>query len=444
MGPKIKKYKSGLTLVYRKSKRQEAVYVNFMVHGGLFNDPVDKLGLSHLLEHCVFLSNNKRTKKEKSELRREFSSLNAFTNRESIAFEGYAANNQFKNVFECLTNMLTDITLPQEEFDNEKNVVKQEILRFRENIHSKTSDVTGTMLYGMPYEGIRAFGTTDCVDKITREDVLEYIKKFIVQKNMQITVCGDVSYWKTKHYIKKYVLKAFDVGEEHKYTMVNDYKYKLNKPSMKQAPSPDDKRSNVYIMHRYVLPSYDKKYGRMTRIINNIFRNCAFDYFRDQKGLSYDPRGGFSVKNLDKKTVEYLDYDLAMSCDESNVKKVLEELPGYYQYIKEYLVNKENLAEAKYNLENKRKTSNPPNIMNRGVETCDEYFTYGKFPKRGEGRKIKKIVDKLKPKDFNLVFKEVLELKPYIVVVSNTQDELPKYNDIVKQINKNLKWLKEI
>lgn len=80
------KYKNGLTLIYQRRKIREAVYINFMFKGGLYNDPKGKEGLGHFAEHAVGFANNTFTTEQKNNYRMGLYSANFGTGLDFIDF----------------------------------------------------------------------------------------------------------------------------------------------------------------------------------------------------------------------------------------------------------------------------------------------------------------------------------------------------------------------
>ena len=81
---KVLKYKNGLVLLFRKDKSKKAAFVDFSFHAGLINDPKNKLGLSHFIEHTIALSNKEYSREIKKDERNKFFSSNFTTNEERI------------------------------------------------------------------------------------------------------------------------------------------------------------------------------------------------------------------------------------------------------------------------------------------------------------------------------------------------------------------------
>lgn len=442
---KIKVYDNGLKLVYKKTKSREAVYFDIRFHSGLKNDPDDKLGLAHFVEHSVGFSNNKYTKPQKNEFRMKLFYANFATSRSGMSFYAYIADEEFEETFAHFINNLTDFNISDEEFENEKKVIKQEILRFRQNLALETSDTISETIYKQKNIRVHSFGTVETVDNITKTDLEEYIKDCFTLSNCQITVYGNVSYCKVKRLIKKYVLSSFPVSSNRKFLKpYEEISYTDYTPKMVVSPSPDEGKSAVRVVHRLHLKDMDRYRTYATSIINSIIETAAREYFRDKYGLSYSQGVAIhAVTSLDK-THQVLNVETRVDCDEKVVKTVLEVLPKFYQALEKYEINDDSVKKAKTTLRIYEKVSPGKNIIQLGERIADCEFAENIYYTDRENKIFNKKKQKISVDYVKDIFKQAFTRKPFIFVISNTKDELPQYEDLCKEIAKNSKWINKI
>ena len=432
----LKKYDNGLTLVYKHTKAKQAVFFDIRFHSGLINDPQDKLGLSHFVEHSVGFSNNKYTNEQKNDFRMKLYYANFSTSRTYMRFYAYVSDEEFEETFAHYINNLTDFNISDQEFENEKLVITQEILRFRKDISAEMHYTTNETLYKDKNVRVRPFGTVETVNNITKQDLINYINNCFTLQNCQITVYGNVSFLKVKRLIKKYVLTAFNKKSSEKYLNIQDVvKYNDDKKVMVVNPSPDEGKSKITIIHKFHMDDINRYRGFATRILSNIYEVSAINYFREKFGLCYAAGIKFSRGLSIDNSHDVMQMKISVDCDQKNVKTVLEKLPEFYAYIKEYHLTDDSLEQAKTILRRYEKVSINKNIIQKGTDYADAEFDNTPYITYWQNKTYNKKKEKKTTLDFvKTILKDCLEEKPIILVVSNTTDTLPEYKDLCKEL----------
>ena len=442
----VKKYDNGLLLVYKRNTTKNAVFLDIRFKSGLNNDPEDKLGLAHLAEHSLCFSNNKYTLKEKSEKLTKLFYANFATSRTSLRLYAYVSDEEFEDTFEFFANCLSDVVVSNEEFLNEKQVVNQEILRFRKNLAAEMDYTVHENLYKekVPIR-IRPFGTLETVSKIEAHDVKDYLINCLTLSNCQVTVYGNVSLLRAKRAIKKNLLGSLNTISEQKFLGPNDtVKYTYTKPTMILNESPDGGKSKIVIYHRVDFKNLDRLRGYATSILSSIFETAAKEFFRDKYGLCYAARLKFkSVLSLDN-TFDIITMTTTIECDKDVVKKTLEVLPEFYAFVQNYNINDEVVEQAKTILRRYEKCVIGKDFIKKGESLSNSEFYGGIYYTNLQNLKYKQQREKISAKFVKDIFKLAIKEQPFIFVVSNTEDELPTYNKIIKGINRNLKWINNI
>ena len=344
----VKQYDNGLKLIYKRNTSKEAAYFEFRFFSGLNNDPKDKLGLAHFVEHSAGFSNNKYTRQEKSDYRIKLYYANFSTGRNSMRFYAYVSDEEFEEVFSHYVNSITDFTIPQEEFDNEKKVINQEILRFRKNLSNEMSYTIRETFYNEVNDiRIRPFGTIETVENITKQDLEDYIKKCFVLENCQLTIYGNIPYYKVKKLIKKIVFPAFSKSSGTKFLKPNQtILYTKNAPLMVVNPSPDEGKSQVRILHKIDLSNIDRYRGYAVSLLNSIYETATHEYFRAKFGLCYASSMRFYKSVSINNDYDILEMNIVIDCDQAVVKTVLEKVPEFYDYLKEYPINEDSVEKT--------------------------------------------------------------------------------------------------
>ncbi len=447
MERKIKKYPSGLTLVYQKNTTHKSVFFEFRFLGGLANDPEDKLGLSHFLEHIVACSNNKYTQKEKTDYNKKLFYSNFSTSTDYISFYAHIADEEVEDTFAHFVNYLTDINLQDDEFEIEKQVIKQEIALKQKNTRKREmANIISETFYNRKVScRISAAGSSECVDGITKEDVINWFKQCFVLDKCQITIYGNISYLKAKQLIKKYVLGAFETSSELQLLKPNQViSYTNNLPQLVVSPSPDKSCSYLKIVHRLNFDDKDINRRYASVILCSLFETATFDFFRTKYGLCYSSDMIFGRKeSLDHKNdVEELTINI--ECDHENVIKTLNYLPEFYNFLQNYPIKNETVDNAKMLIRRYKKCSTKKETyFDLGKELADgEYYKETYYTSR-QLKQFEKNREKIETKYVIDLFKKVIQTQPFIFVVTQSDDKID-YDKIVMDISKNIQWIEKL
>ena len=445
---KVIKYKNGLVLLFRKDKSKKAAFVDFSFHAGLINDPKNKLGLSHFIEHTIALSNKEYSREIKKDERNKFFSSNFTTNEERIRMYAYASYNQVEDIFKNFANWASSFDISKEEFENEKLVIKQEILRYKKDIRDDMYESYRKAIY--PDDKFCEYnpaGTIESVDSITLNDVNNFIKKVFAINNLQITVYGNVSLCKIKRLINKYVLKYITNITTSKFDLKSKYTVRFNKPNMLVYPSRDGVKSDIKIVHFLHFDGFTDENIYLTKILNGSIQSFALKYFRYKHGLTYAADSNFqyfsNYNQKNNKVNSVVKFVIQINCDQDNVPKVLDVLPGFYQEFQNYLLTDDKLKDIKTKIENYENCMREIPFNDSGDSIATEYFRYKALIDYKTIKRLKRLSKKQKPQAFNNLLKNVLVQKPYVVIVSNYNGKLPKYEQLCKDIKNNTSWAEE-
>lgn len=194
-------FKSGLKLIHqtRFVDKESAfqVYVNI---GSILENPKEK-GISHLVEHLIFKSTKKRSTTDiAKELETCGAVINAYTDYDVTCFHFTVLTENFEKCMEIYSDMIFNKEIKQEEFEKEKQVVIQELCMYQDYF-----DVTNEEnFYKEYYKWDPIIGYREILESITLEDVMNFIHKYYVPKNMLISTVSSLPGFIVKKYVKKY------------------------------------------------------------------------------------------------------------------------------------------------------------------------------------------------------------------------------------------------
>ncbi|MGQ9747986.1 MAG: M16 family metallopeptidase [Candidatus Caldatribacteriaceae bacterium] len=185
-------FSSGFRMICRKA-RSPLVAINFWVRAGVRDEKPEKNGLAHFFEHMVF----KGTKNFPGNLlSRRVEALggilNAGTSLDTTDFYLVVPTEYWREAFSLIVELLFHPLFDVKDIEREKMVVIQEIHLDEDDPDERLSHLLHQKVFaGTPY-GMPISGREDLVRNLTRDDLLEYQKRFYHLANMTCVVSGNI------------------------------------------------------------------------------------------------------------------------------------------------------------------------------------------------------------------------------------------------------------
>ena len=200
--------KADCGLQYAVRKSGSAVgYCALSIRCGTRDEEGYHSGIAHFVEHTIFKGTSKKSASViNGYLDRLGGELNAFTTKEEIVFHATVLKEDLGKAASLLFELVTDATFPEHEVNTEKGVVIDEIHSYKDTPSEDIYDRFEEMLFkGHPLSG-PILGTTASVKKISREELLKFVKEKFVPQRMAFTIVADIEEKK----MEKEVLKLTD------------------------------------------------------------------------------------------------------------------------------------------------------------------------------------------------------------------------------------------
>src|SRR5262245_11712884 len=159
------------------------------------DETAGKSGLAHFLEHLMFKGTSKNPQGLFSQTVAGVGGQeNAFTSSDYTGYFQRVAREQLRTMMEFESDRMTGLTLKEEEVKPELQVVLEEQnMRVANNPSARLDEQMEAALYlNHPY-GRPVIGWRQELEKLTREDALEFYKRFYTPNNAIVVVAGDVT-----------------------------------------------------------------------------------------------------------------------------------------------------------------------------------------------------------------------------------------------------------
>lgn len=184
--------KNGLTILKVPVKGARSVLLDVFVKVGSRQETARINGISHFLEHLFFKGSSKYpTAQELSHaLDAIGAEYNANTGKEHTQYYIKAAKKHLPFVFNVLTDMLQNPVFDAAEIQREKGVIIEEINMYQDTPMRHVEDVLEEVMWPGEPLGRNIAGTKEVVAKISRQNILDYVKTFYQPENMIFSVAG--------------------------------------------------------------------------------------------------------------------------------------------------------------------------------------------------------------------------------------------------------------
>ncbi|MCJ7481751.1 MAG: insulinase family protein [Thermodesulfovibrionales bacterium] len=183
---------NGVPVVMEALKNMRSVVVGLWVKVGSRNEPSEKNGISHFLEHMFFKGTRKRTAKDIAfETDSLGGELNAFTSRETTTFYIKVLDEFLEKGLELLSDVFLNSLFPEEDIEKEKKIIKEEIKMVEDTPDDYIHDLFNQTIWGHSGIGQPVLGRRETIRIFTRDDLMAHIRKYYGVKDIVISCAGN-------------------------------------------------------------------------------------------------------------------------------------------------------------------------------------------------------------------------------------------------------------
>lgn len=184
--------KNGLNYIFEERKNTGVVAVQVWVNVGSKDEEDRVAGITHFIEHLIF----KGTQKLKgnalaSRIEAMGGSVNAFTSFDNTVYHIIVPSRAFREGFELLMESVKNPAFPEEEIAKERKVILEEIKMGEDDPQRKLFKELFSLSYHGQAYGKPVIGFTNTVEKISRQDIVEYFRSHYVPSNHTVVITGD-------------------------------------------------------------------------------------------------------------------------------------------------------------------------------------------------------------------------------------------------------------
>lgn len=193
---KFYSFPSGLHLIYHRNRSIETSSIVLTCKTGSINEDKEYHGASHMIEHMVFRGTSKYPDIES--LSKVFDNIgadiNASTNTNITEYSVKCHSNDFYKCISVLFDMLCCSIFSLKNLQNEKKIVKEELLENKDDIRIECLlNLTKLLFHGTDYER-DVIGDSRTINNLTLKNLLKYYKTNYIPSNMFLSIHTNLSY----------------------------------------------------------------------------------------------------------------------------------------------------------------------------------------------------------------------------------------------------------
>jgi predicted Zn-dependent peptidase len=191
---KTKTLANGLTVVGEINPSAQSAAVGFFVRAGSRDETSAISGVSHFLEHMLFKGTEDLSALEVNEaFDRLGAKFNAFTSEENTVYYAAVLPEYLHEVTELWSKLMRP-SLRDDDFDMEKNVIKQEIAMYKDLPQFDVMDQARSLHFEGHPCGQSVLGTNESIDALTSTQMREYFGSRYAPNNIVLACCGNADF----------------------------------------------------------------------------------------------------------------------------------------------------------------------------------------------------------------------------------------------------------
>ncbi len=286
---------NGLTLLIVERHNLPIVKVSIGINAGSLVEPEDKAGLANLTAELLTAGTENRTASQINE-EMDFvgASLGASGSDDYVTVSLSVLKKDLNLGFELLSDIIVNPVFPEDELNKERERIKGSLKAMEEDPGFVASKVFKDAVFGTHPYGRLVAGSTESLDRITRDDIVHFHAGYYVPNNAIMSVVGDVTPEEVKKLLKKYFDKW--VTKELKDTVPQ----KPERIRQQKIISIDKEitQANIILGHMGISRSNPDYYT--VSVMNYIlggggFASRLMQNLREEKGLVYDVYSFFAA-----------------------------------------------------------------------------------------------------------------------------------------------------
>jgi predicted Zn-dependent peptidase len=192
---RITELDSGVRVVTERMPSVRSVALGFWIGIGSAGEAEPEAGLSHLIEHMLFRGT---ARFESVEIDQIFdgmgAELNAGTGKETTSVYSRVLDVHLERALDVMADMIWRPRFAQDDLDNEREIVLEEIAMYEDDPQDKVFDVLGEAVFGSHPLGRAIIGRAEVVAGTPADGLRDFWAARYVPRNIVVSAAGSVDH----------------------------------------------------------------------------------------------------------------------------------------------------------------------------------------------------------------------------------------------------------
>ncbi len=275
--------KNGIRVVSEFHSHSRAVTIGLWVLSGTRDENSKQAGISHFVEHLVFKGTKTKSAYQIAKsLEALGGELNAFTTREYTCYHATVLKEHWEKALEVLADLVSNMSITNEEFTLEKSVIQQEITMTEDNPEEIIYDHYFERCFRGNPLGLPILGTTQSIQKMTQKEIFSYYKERYSGNNLIISASGCIDHQNVVEGSQKYLKQKTKrrLSFKRKKAIHKSFRFVAEKPI-----------EQLHLLMGIPVSSFKDKYRFEAFIVNTLLgggmTSKLYQSIREKKGLVY-------------------------------------------------------------------------------------------------------------------------------------------------------------
>ena len=186
---------NGLRIVTQNMPGLETVYMGIFNSVGNRDEKKEINGAAHFLEHMAFKGTTSKTALQISDtIENVGGNINAYTSKEITAYTVSLLGDDLPLGIDILTDILKNSIFDEKELNKERGTIIQEIGMYLDVPASMVGDYFFEKAYPNQAMGRSILGPKDIIEKISRNEIINFMNEHYNPKKMVISAAGKVDH----------------------------------------------------------------------------------------------------------------------------------------------------------------------------------------------------------------------------------------------------------
>ena len=277
---------NGLRVMTATMPHTRSVTVGVFVGTGSRYESAEHSGVSHFIEHVCFKGTAMRpTAKEISEqIEGVGGVLNGGTDKELTIYWCKVPQTHFTTAVDVLADMICHSTFEPGELEKERQVIIEEINMCLDSPQHSVDLLIDEVVWPEQAMGRDVAGTRDTVSRLSRDDMLAYMRQQYLANNAAVALAGNVSHQEALAVVED-ALGGWESGQRREWYAADDHQL----TARSRVEPRDTEQAHLCLAVRGLSLTHKDRYALdlLNIVLGDGMSSRLFLEIRERRGLAY-------------------------------------------------------------------------------------------------------------------------------------------------------------